>query len=656
MKFKKRIQTKLNEIIKQIRYITKSEISAYKPIEKLSVVDWCESNMFLDKKTTEYPGLYKANRTPFVIDIMNLYENPVVEEMILMFASQVSKTVMMIGMCLESLAQAEGPHLWVHDTEDKAIKKISKLRFMPTFDYCKVLKDNQILDGGKQGLKHFNFTRSALSFVGANSPGQLSSDSIKRIFADEIDKYPKEFTDEAGAVSLLRSRVKAFLNDSKIVLASTPTTVKGNIYSEFMKCKYQYFYFVPCPECSEMQMLEDSQLRTYGNIEYSPETEEEIIKKTYYECKKCKFEIKERHKMQMLRGGKWMTKDGEELKPNRRMAFQLSSLYSPFVKMGKYNLVRLESENDTLLLINFLNSWAGWPFTERTLSIDNNSLLNRLSLYKKGIVPKQARFVVGAVDCQENHYWGMRVAFGFRYKSWIIDYNKTTSIKDMDDYMRSDMLSHDGKKIYKVKKIAMDAGYKPDDVFIWCLQPENKDLWLPTIGARTENAKNIDVNSYIHDKFTNNKIKKLKIMRGVVNTSRYKESIFERLSRMPNTKGSLNIYRYPEKELCDQIASEEKQEQRIKNRVSVWKWVQTGTHNHLLDCLVYSFALAEHLGIYRLNPSEEYEKYENENMYEKEDAKTGLSEELKKIIEIQKEEIKPIRKKKKFSSSKRFTR
>lgn len=647
-----KIESKLDKIVSEIQWISSREITAYRPIKKVPSVEWCKENMILDKKTTAHPGLYNPNLTPFVIGIFDMFDESSVEEIVLQTASQVAKTVFMVGACLSSLAQNEGSHLWVQDSEDKAVKKISKLRFKPTFDSCKVLKENQILDGGKESLKHFDFTRATLSFIGANSPGAMASDSIKVIFADEVNKYPKEFTTEAGAIQLLRSRLKAFKYDKKLVLACTPTTPDGTITQELESCKYIYYYYVPCPECGEFQQLKDTQLRTINNIEYSVENEEEIIKTTYYECVKCQHKIRERHKPQMLRGGEWRTESGEPLKPHRRIGFQLSSLYSPFVEIGKFNLERMRSENDPMLLKDYMNSWLGMPYRERSLSIDSGSLENRISLHKKGFVPRQARFVVGAIDCQKDHYWGIRIAFGYRYKAWVIDYNRTTTREEMDEYMTSELLSHDGKKIYKVKKVAKDAGYLPEDVYIWCNEEERKkQLYLPVVGSIHKMSKNYNVAPYLYDILSKGKIR---TMRGQINTDVYKETIFERLNRKPNSKGSFNLYRNPESELCKQLTSEEKQEIRVKGHASKWQWVKIHPHNHLLDCSVYCFFLAEYLGIYRLSPNEEYEMHENENMFEEEDTTAGVQELISEFINEEKEDIKKGKKKKKYKSSTRF--
>jgi len=653
MKVSKTVKNKLSKLIDNIKYISNREINAYRPIVRLSPVEWCQKNMVLDKKTTNYPGKYNPNLTPFVIPIMNISENQAVEEIVLMFASQVSKTVMMVGLALQSLAQNEGSHLWVMDSSDKAIKMISKQRFKPTLDSCQILKESLILDGGKESLKHYNFTRATISFVGANSPGQLASDSIKRIFADEIDKYPAEFTSEAGAVQLLRSRTKAFKFDKKMFWACTPTTEEGNIYLEFTSTTHQYYYFVPCPNCLEFQLLEDNQLKTLKELEYSPETEDEILKQTYYECKHCNKVIRERHKPEMLRNGEWRTKDGEELKPNRKIAFQLSSLYSPFVSFGAYNLERLKCKDNPILLRDFANSWQGLPYKERSLSVDKEGLEGRLSLHKKGIVPKQARIVVGSIDCQKDHYYCQRIAFGYKYKAWVIDWCKVQTLKEADDYFRCEMLSNDGQKIYKTKKVAIDAGYEPADVYLWCLlNQENTDLYIPVLGARTKMQKNFTAGQILYDMPSFNR--KIRVYRATVNTNVYKEMIYDRLNRKPNSNGSFNLYRNPEKDLCKQLTAEEKQEKRVKGKPSVWEWFVKG-ENHLLDCAVYSFFLAEYLGIYRWNVNPDYDNHNNENMFQDEDNKSPFIEKIKDIMQ-EKEEIKPVKERKRIQASNRFKR
>jgi phage terminase large subunit GpA-like protein len=105
------------------------------------------------------------------------------------------------------------------------------------------------------------FPGGILIIGGANSPASLASMPIKKLMADEVDRYPRNVgKDEEGGgegdpLDLAEQRCSAFTWRAKIYKASSPTIMSlSRIWKDWLRSS-QGEYHVPCPHCRELQVL-----------------------------------------------------------------------------------------------------------------------------------------------------------------------------------------------------------------------------------------------------------------------------------------------------------------------------------------------------------------------------------------------------------------
>ena len=146
-------------------------------------------------------------------------------------------------------------------------------------------------------------------------------------------------------------------------------------------------------------MLEFPQIKWPENLSL-----QQIKYASYYECKHCKGRIDDRHKMQMLRSGKWQIDN----KPNGRIhavAYHLNSIYSPWVTFGEVAAKFISSKDVPEELMNFINSWLAEPWVDKANRMKSDVVMDKQLNYEQGRVPEDAQLLTMGVDVQLDHFW-----------------------------------------------------------------------------------------------------------------------------------------------------------------------------------------------------------------------------------------------------------
>ncbi len=226
-------------------------LSALKPPEKITVSEWADKYRVLSEKDSAAPGIWRTERTPYLKEIMDMFNNPQIHDITVVAGTQLGKTSAELNMIGYAIAQDPGPMLIVYPTKELA-EFTSENRLKPMF-YLSPALVHKFLDKDSQKLE-LQFVNMYIALVGANSPSGLSSRPVRYIFFDEIDKFPKWSGAEAGPLALAEERTKTFYN-KKIIKVSSPTLRTGNIWQSFERADVHYQFFVPCPYCGHCQNL-----------------------------------------------------------------------------------------------------------------------------------------------------------------------------------------------------------------------------------------------------------------------------------------------------------------------------------------------------------------------------------------------------------------
>ncbi|QDR81354.1 Phage terminase large subunit (GpA) [Sporomusa termitida] len=516
------------------------------------------------------PGKWQTSRTPYLREIMDAFTNPDVEEIIFCKASQIGGTEALLNI----------PTLLVYPTLDLAEFASSNriqpmVTLIPETAACYSGKDSKTLE--------LQFDGMYLALSGANSPASLSSRPIRYLLLDEVDKYPANAGKEADPISLARERTKTFHNKT-IVLISTPTFQTGAIWQAFESADERRYFYVPCPHCGKHQILKMSNVRWPKEVKDPAEARE----KAWYVCEHCQEIIRDHHKQDMLRGGRWIS-DNTTGRVSRRVAFHLSSIYSPWLTFGDIAAEFLKSKAFPFLLQNFVNSWLAEPWKTEAKRYNSDLILAKRAAYPKGRVHQDAQLLVAGVDVQLNHFWWGVRAWGPDLTSWLVDYGRTETWADIETILRRPYPTNETGEVAYIAKAGIDSGYNTDEVYRFCAY--NQDICVPTKGSSRP----------LRSRYVQTKIEKdiaLGLILYIFDPNQFKDFIAGRLAHEVNMPGAWMVPEDIDRLYADHIVSEQRIEKKSKAGVITFEWSKVSTHaqNHLLDVEVNCALAAEICG------------------------------------------------------------
>lgn len=571
------------------------------PPEQLTVSEWAEEYRMLDSKSSAMPGAWRNNVTPYLVGIMDEFNNYETEEIIFCKPTQVGGTEALQNMIGYIVMQDPAPTMIVYPT-DMLARSISENRLQPTL---KATPEIRKKFDENSSLLELQFEGMYLSLVGSNSPSGLASKPIRYLMLDEVDKYPGASNKEADPISLAKERTKTFHN-KKIYMTSTPTLKTGHIWKAKENADIEKHYFVPCPHCGEY--IEFS----FSNIRFPKEDGMSYVDRAefaVYVCQKCGCTITDNDKHNMLRLGEWRVVR-HNTKYASTVAYWINTLYSPFVRWSDIAKKFLLSKDDPEQFQNFVNSWLAEPWEDTKLKTSEDLVMERQTDVPALIVPDWAKMLTGGVDVQENSlYWTIR-AWGDFLTSQNIAHGQVLSFESVERIMNLEYYTEDGVP-YLVRLCLIDSGDQTDMVYDFCVL--NSEWALPVKGS-----SHAQLSHYKLSKINREGSRADGMTLVLVDGDKYKDMIAGRMQK-PNGKGSWMVYEGCDEEYAQQVTAEHKVNVK-KNGVVRQEWKLKHSHgdNHYLDTEVYALAAADILGVRTLHlqndeiPNREQKKPDNE--------------------------------------------
>lgn len=503
---------------------------------------------------------------------MDAFTHPDIEEIIFCKASQIGGTEAILNILAYIVAQDPSPTLLVYPTLDLA-EFASSNRIQPMVTL--IPETAERYSGKDSKTLELQFAGMYLALSGANSPASLSSRPIRYLLLDEVDKYPANAGKEADPISLARERTKTFHN-KKIVMTSTPTLQTGAIWQAFESADERRYFYVPCPHCGSLQILKMANIRWPKDVKDPAEAKE----KAYYVCDVCQEVIRDHHKQDMLQKGRWIS-DNTSGRVSRRVAFHLSSIYSPWLTFGDVAAEFLKSKAYPL---NFVNSWLAEPWRQEAKRYNSDLILEKRAAYPRGRVHPDAQLLVAGVDVQLNHFWWGVRAWGPDLTSWLVDYGRAETWDEVETILRRPYAAHETGEIFYISKACVDSGYNTDEVYKFCAF--NQDLCVPTKGSSRS----------LRSRYAQTKLERdiaLGLILYVFDPNQWKDFIAGRLAHEVNTPGAWMVPEDIDRLYADQVVAEQKVERKSKSGVITYEWEKVSVHtqNHMLDVEV-NIALA----------------------------------------------------------------
>lgn len=562
-------------------YIKKS-LELLKPPEELTVSEWAGKYRFLDERSSSMPGKWKNEMTPYLVGIMDEFNNYQTEKIVFCKCTQLGGTEALNNMICFSVAQDPAPMMIVYPTSELADSVVEQ-RIKPMLKASKETKKH--FKERNSNKKELQFDNMYISIVGSNSPSELASRPIRYLFLDEVDKYPNESKKEADPISLAVERTKTF-NNRKIYMCSTPTTRTGHIWEEKEKADIEKHYFVPCPHCGEFIELKFSQIRwPDDNEKLSAADKAEFAQ---YICQECGSTINDSDKMEMLQKGEWRTVK-ENTKFTKTVAFWINTLYSPFTRFSQIAKAYLIAKDDTEALHNFTNSWLAEPWEDTKLKTNAETVMERQTDLPEFVVPEWTRLLTAGVDVQETSLFYIIRAWGEYLTSQLVTRGQVTSFRDIERVMNLEYVKPDGT-VKLVDLCLIDSGDQTDEVYDFAAM--NSEWCLPSKGTSSM------VNYFKLSSVNKTSSKAYGMTLALVDGGKYKDMIAGRMKR-ENGTGSWMVFDGIDLEYCTQVTAEHKITEKGGGGKLRTRWVQKTSHadNHYLDCEVYGMAAADILGV-----------------------------------------------------------
>lgn len=614
------------------------------PPPRLTVTEWAEQNRRLAGNESAEPGPYRVSRTPYAREPQDcMSARSPVEEVVLMWAAQTSKTTVMLNCLGAAIGTNPGPIMVVWPTNSVA-KRNSRQRIAPLLSESDQLASkvaaNRSRDKANTTLLK-EFDGGILVIAGANSAADLRSTPVRDLYLDEVDNFPLDVDGEGDPSKLAEARQTTFARKKRL-RSSTPTTkdfsrIEG-AYIASDRCRYH----VPCPHCGAYQPLEFGADKEHGLKWDSDAAGEPLLASVRYVCQAHGCEIREHEKRTMLAAGVWVA-ENPGAQAGKVRGFHLSGLYSPLGWLSWRTIVsewcaamRAVSRGDVSLLRVFVNTRLAETFEEQGDKADQHALRRRAEDIPLRVVTYGCVMTLG-VDVQKDrvearlYSWarGMERQLVDRAVFWgdptLSERDKGSPWASLTEYRRTPVLTVDGATVPLLATMVDSSdGHTTQAVYVYCREHQAENVLAikgasqprkPIVGKPTQQ----DVN------WRGQTLKKgVKLWPLGVDTA--KAEIYGRLRVATPGPGYVHLSKHLPEDEIDQITAERLVTRYVKGRPRMEWTLPPGRRNEGLDCAVYALAAAHWVGIDRWKDGD-WQRREEAVRVEQPEQKAGAKRE-----------------------------
>lgn len=586
-----------------LRAVLAARAEGIRPETQQTVSEWADRHRRLPKKSSAEPGPWRTDRTPYLREIMDCFSSTsTVEEVVFMKAAQIGGSEAILNALGYIIDHAPGPTMIVQPTVDLA-KRFSRQRLEPlvtsTPRIAAKVAPPRARDSGNTLLGK-EFPGGQLILTGANSAVGLRSMPAQNALMDEIDGYPVNVDEEGSPIALVEVRQRTFAR-KKRAKVSTPTIAGRSAIEEAYEHSDKRRYYVPCPDCGEMQPLEFARLKW---TEFKLEPEQAV-----YECRACYYRIQHHQKSELLARGEWRA-EGEEPTGKIR-GYHINALYSPAGWMSWGEIAREfeRAKADPEKLRVFINTVLGEVWKSKGEAPEWEILSRRRETYAIGTVPAGGLVLTCGLDVQKDRVVYEVVAWGRGKRSWSIDAGEIpgdTADLERGPWAKVDELlerqyPHASGAELTIAGLCVDSGYNTQTVYAWAGgYPMNRVFAIKGHdygGALVGSPTPVEVT-------VNGRKRKRGLKLWPVVGAIAKSELYGYLRLEVDAPGYCHFPQYGE-DYFKQLTAEQLIAHKTRKGYVRLEWeVIAGRQNHMLDCRVYARAAAALVGVDRLNDAD----------------------------------------------------
>jgi phage terminase large subunit GpA-like protein len=447
------------------------------------------------------------------------------------------------------------------------------------------------------------FEGGSLYVTTAGSAANLAELSARYIYGDEVDRWEVDVGDEGDPIELAETRGSTFGRNAKFYFSSSPTIKGASRIADLFESSDQRYYYVPCPHCGHMQVLE------WENLLYSAD-----FSVVHYKCAAsgldCDVLIEEHFKGQMLAKGEWRSHspgDGETV------GFNLNALYSPPGWMDWRSLAKqfekakkAQAKGDLEPMQVFYNTRLAKVWDSAQEQTKASVLIERARKegFSLGAMPAAVMMITGAVDVQADRLEFMAMGWGVGMERWVIDHRVIAG--DPSDERTWAVLDELLKERYRhpcgvglgILAVAVDSGgHHTDEVYQFCRVRRWRNIFAIK-GASKPGKPVIAQRPSMVDVTWKGQTERGGAELWFVGTDTAKDWIYNRYP-FESGPGAVHFANDLPDEFFAQCVAERKVAKYVRGHKRI-EWIKgKAERNEALDLMVYCLAMAHYLGINR---------------------------------------------------------
>lgn len=451
----------------------------YRPPEDMTVSQWAEKYRVLSRESAAEAGPWRNSRTPYMVEIMDAFDDPRVHDIAVVAMSQTGKSELELNIIGKIIHQDPASILYIQPDLGEA-RKFSTLRVAPMIRDSKVLRE-RVADvksrDSKNTILQKSYPGGVLTMVGSQTPSALASMPVKNVIGDEIDRWATSAGSEGDPWELAEKRTTTFYN-AKRVAVSTPTIKGASRIADLFDKGTQEKWYSQCPHCGAWHEVQ------FGDIKFDFETIKNGRKVNYklnsvnWCCPSCGCLSSEKEMRDAP--AKWVAENPEALARGRR-SFWVNAFFSPWRSWDEICLKFLEVRKDPQQLKVFWNTVLGQLWEERGDLEDEETFLARREDYgtrEDGTpveLPEGVLVLTCGVDTQDDRLEYEVVGWGHYDESWGIkkgmiwgDPKEAAVWLRLDDVVNHVYKFANGRGLRISRTFVDSGGHKTQEVYKQC--------------------------------------------------------------------------------------------------------------------------------------------------------------------------------------------
>ena len=308
------------------------------------------------------------------------------------------------------------------------------------------------------------------------SVGELKSNPFVLIIRDEWAEAPAELKGQGSTAGLIEGRTMA-ASRFKILSISTPGRAgECQMYRSFLEGD-QRKWFVPCPHCGEMQVLELGRKGEKHGLRFKTENQNSakiLLSETVrYVCAFCSRAFLDEQRPLIMPHGEWRP-CFDEYKPknSKHLSYHISGLMSPFLSWQRIceEYMKAGFGEEILAFKNFVINIQGWAWQRIESKANWEKFKERAGDYAFGEVPGAGEngglILFGGVDVQQDRVELGLFAFGEGMECWLIEYEVFYgTVEELDEgawrALAEYVYSYEHPILGQISMVGVDCGYNP---------------------------------------------------------------------------------------------------------------------------------------------------------------------------------------------------